>query len=160
MADEILTAKHLAAIERQPSVLALLRHLALQARVRFTGKLREDAPVLARIDFGRWIADCECGGASYVDPDEPIFYCVSCGSDQHGGDLRPVEFPAQRAAIEQEVLARPVEAGIGSTTLARALLAKPKIVTKDGPLSRSWNPDESLARLRKQNKGAGVKKSK
>jgi len=115
-------------------------------------------PVFALIDFGRWSARCECGGSEYVDPDEPVFYCFSCGNVDNGGALRPVKFPSasRRATIEQLVLDRPVDDRVGMTKDQKAFLAKPLVqVNKKGlllPLSRSWTPDEAISDLRVQNK--------
>jgi hypothetical protein len=97
-------------------------------------------PVEARLDFGRWLADCECGGAEYVSHTEPVFYCMSCGNAQYGGAARPVVFPKNREQIEVLVLERPV---IGNDPIRQ----KPVIPG----LSRSWNPGETLKELRKQN---------
>ena len=62
-------------------------------------------PVAARIDAGRWLADCPvgCGGAEMVSAADPVFLCISCGSDDK---LWPVTFPDDRAAIEAEVVKR------------------------------------------------------
>ncbi|WP_062207997.1 hypothetical protein [Streptomyces sp. NBRC 109706] len=32
----------------------------------------------ARIDAGRWIAECTCGSAQVISPTDPRFYCVIC----------------------------------------------------------------------------------
>ena len=38
-----------------------------------------DAPErFARIDAGRWLADCTCGSAQIISPTDPRFYCVVC----------------------------------------------------------------------------------
>lgn len=112
--------------------------------------------VRARIWQGQWIADCECGGAEFVEPSEPIFYCFSCGNRANHNYVRPVEFPVEREAIEAAVLARPVDDVRGLTDLERAGLAKPLVIVDAGgnqfPLTRSWNPDESLGELLEQNK--------
>ncbi len=44
----------------------------------------------------RWVAMCECGGAEVVDPNEPVFFCCSCGNAKVGGLWRPVNFPQER----------------------------------------------------------------
>ena len=61
--------------------------------------------VAARIDAGRWLADCPmgCGGAEMVSSIDPILLCVSCGSDDKWW---PVVFPANRSAIEAEIIKR------------------------------------------------------
>ena len=116
----------------------------------------QGAAVRARIWQGQWIADCECGGAEFVEPSEPIFYCFSCGNRVNHNYVRPVEFPVEREAIEAAVLARPVDDMRGLTDLERAGLAKPLVIVDAGgsqfPLTRSWNADESLSELLEQNK--------
>lgn len=53
-------------------------------------------PVLhARIDSGRWIADCPCASAQAVTPADPRMYCVECLT----GWYRLV-FPDDVAAVE------------------------------------------------------------
>ena len=116
----------------------------------------QGAAVRARIWQGQWIADCECSGAEFVEPTEPIFFCFSCGNRANKNFVRPVEFPVEREAIEAAVLARPVDDVRGLTDLERAGLAKPLVIVDAGgsqfPLTRSWNPDESLGELLDQNK--------
>jgi len=116
-------------------------------------------PVKARIWQGQWIADCEhCRGAAFVDPDEPVFFCFGCGNRVNNGRLRPVEFPAEREEIERLVLERPVDDVAGLTDMERAGLARPLVyVEKDGqarPLTRSWEPGETVEALRKQQAAA------
>ena len=53
-----------------------------------------EMPVMARIWQGQWIADCECGGASFVQSDDPVFMCFSCANRMQGGRLRTVSFPS------------------------------------------------------------------
>jgi len=118
-------------------------------------------PVLARIWQGQWIADCdECNNAMFVDPDEPIFYCVGCTNRRNSHKPRPVTFPEQREEIERLILARPVDDVAGLTDLERAGLAKATIfIEVDGqqkPLVRSWMPGETVQDLKKQNKAGGV----
>lgn len=123
-----------------------------------------DAPngeaVKAYIWQGQWIARCECGGNEFVDPSEPIFFCFSCGNRGNNQRVRPVEFPDNVEAIEAAVLARPVTDLRGISDLERAGLAQPLIFIEKKneadqieflPLTRSWNPDETLADLQEQN---------
>jgi hypothetical protein len=82
-----------------------------------------EVPVAARIDAGRWLADCPmgCGGAEMVSAADPVFLCVSCGS---GDKWWPVSFPTNRKAIETELVKRVDVHGW------------------------SWTPGETLAELR------------
>jgi len=118
-------------------------------------------PVYAEIDWGRWIVKCpDCNGAEDVDPDEPVFYCLTCGNYKNNGYLRPVIFPskAEREEIEKVLLERPVEEKAAPNELERIVGAKPKkAITKNGiavRLSRNWKPNETAADLRRENKAA------
>jgi len=153
--DKIYTANDMARETGFDGHTARVKALSLAAfrsgaiRYAYTGKVGGD-PVAARIDFGRWIADCpDCSGAEYVDYDDPVFFCVSCGNEDNEGKARPVVFPneAERAEIEVLILARPVKAH-GKRPTQRALMAAPVIPG----LGRSWNPGESAADLKRQNK--------
>jgi hypothetical protein len=105
-------------------VLAGLRHIS--HRQWFTNQARGRNLVIsgdthvteipARINHGRWIADCPldcegqpCGGAECVTEDDTIFYCLSCGNEQiHGAFIR-VLFPPtkKRNKIEKILALRP-----------------------------------------------------
>lgn len=54
--------------------------------------------VHARIDAGRWVADCPCASAQVVTPTDPRMCCPECGA----GWFRLV-FPADPGVAEQEV---------------------------------------------------------
>lgn len=160
MSSKMITAKQVALRENQNSTRARIEN----QRMRFTrthpgvflakGKTIP-RPVSARVDFGRWLADCECGGAEYVDPEEPTFFCNSCGNSELNGELRTVIFPSEAtmAAIEKTLLARPVEDSRGLDAVEKAMLARPVIPG----LVRCWNPGESAGELMNQNRKAGLK---
>lgn len=140
-------------------------------------------PVYARIWQGQWIADCECNGACFVDPDEPVFFCFSCGNRANDHKPRPVIFPAtlERLEIERLLLERPVDDLAGLTDMERAGMAKPMVyveleidtVSPDPggemfpaaprtitvPLTRSWEPRQTIEDLHKEQDNA-VKKFK
>lgn len=121
------------------------------------------APVYARVWQGQWIANCECNSASFVDPEEPVFFCFGCGNRSNGSKPRPVVFPEEWREIEQKLLERPVNDIAGLTDneragMAQAVLYKEKL-EPDGvggsrkiilPLTRSWEPGETLADLADQ----------
>lgn len=111
--DKVITAKDLANREGCGSVGERIQKLATRFNRKFVSDRTAGNPVHARIDFGRWIADCECGGAEYVDPDEPIFFCLSCGNAATSGRAREVIFPDDRNKIEKEVMSRKVKLGTG-----------------------------------------------
>lgn len=162
--DYIITAKHYA--EREGAGGSVKKRI-LKWREKMHKNKGEavqvkgiDAPsgevVQARIWQGQWIAECECGGNEFVDPDEPIFFCFSCGNRKNDQYVRPVVFPENHKDIEAAVLARPVNDMRGITDLERAGLAAPLLYveTEEGeikPLTRSWSPGETLADLHKQN---------
>lgn len=108
--------------------------------------------VNARIWQGQWIADCECGGSSFVDYDEPVFFCFGCGNRADNAQLREVVFPKDREQIEALILARPVDDLAGLDDKERAGLARPLIhVEGKGGLARNWTPDETAEDLLSQN---------
>lgn len=152
---KILTGKDLAfrdgAKNQREWITAFSQQMAQRRHLDtpFTGRVRGTA-VTAQVDHGRWIAQCECGGAEYVDPQEKIFYCFSCGNSTLNGDGRPVEFPANRIDIEAELLTRDVDEQRGLNALDRALRASPALPG----LSRSWKPGESIDDLREQKRQA------
>lgn len=151
MADKIYTGRDLAQRDGWTThaewITQLCRRMAHLLETPFSGKVSGE-PIYAYVDFGRWIAACECGGHEYVDPDEQIFYCFSCGNRAVQGDARPVIFPDARDEIERLLLRRPIDDRAGINALDRALKAKPLIPG----LSRSWLPHETPAELRRQNR--------
>lgn len=102
--------------------------------------------VVARIDFGRWIADCECGSANYVEPSDPVYFCASCGNAASGGKLRGVTFPADRAEIEAELLKRVVFVNSKMRPIDASINARSAVPG----LVRSWVPGETVQTLRLQ----------
>lgn len=102
--------------------------------------------VVARIDFGRWIADCECGAANYVEPSDPVYFCASCGNAASGGKLRGVTFPDNRAEIEAELLERVVFVNPKLRPMDAAINARSAVPG----LVRSWNPGETVQSLKMQ----------
>lgn len=93
-----------------------------------------DAPVVAYVNGGRWIADCECGGAEVVDAVSRLFMCASCFNVAHGHRWRLVEIPNERTL----------------TVLERVLLERPDRRT------RNWRPSESVAELIAENVAHGL----
>ena len=56
----------------------------------------------ARINHGRWIADCPfCSGAEMVTPTDPRFFCMSCDNREVGGKWLGVRFPKEANEIEE-----------------------------------------------------------
>lgn len=152
--DYIISAKHYGGsakkyILKQQDILKRRRGITVQ--IRGLDAPPTGHPVYARVWQGQWIADCECGGACFVDPDEPIFFCFGCLNRKNSEKIRPVVFPEHWREIEKVLLLRPVDDAAGLTDLERAGMAKSIIHTEDGkPLSRSWNPNETLDDLHEQ----------
>jgi hypothetical protein len=102
-----------------------------------------DAHAVARINWGRWLADCpaapcanpvtgeRAGGAEYVSPGLP-FMCQWCWNQEIAGRFREVDFPAAREALEAE------------------------LVKRDVADNRNWTPGETLADLQADNIVHGV----
>ncbi len=111
------------------------------------GKPREtragDALAVARVNWGRWLADCpavpcvhpvtgeRAAGAEYVAAGFP-FMCQWCWNQDIDGRFREVEFPAEYDAIEAVLVAR-IE-----------------------PESRNWTPGETVVDLQVENIAHGV----
>jgi len=61
-------------------------------------------PVYARIDWGRWIADCPfCSGAERVSKEDKTFFCFSCEMKDNGGAPVPVLFPEGLGKVEAKL---------------------------------------------------------
>lgn len=91
---------------------------------------------LARVDHGRWLADCPfdgCRSAQLVSPNDPRFFCPECLNAQVAGAFVAVEWPAEPEKVE-------------------ALLAR-----RPSPANRNWIPTETLADLRAENAANGVR---
>jgi hypothetical protein len=99
------------------------------------GVLLKAPHAVARINHGRWIADCPfgCMGAEYVDLTNPEFFCCNCRNADVKNHLVPIDLPPIRRANAIE-----------------SLLMRRKIV------NRNWHPGESLKDLRDENVVYGV----
>lgn len=160
MIDYIITAKHYAERDGYSGTLERIHGMAQQIGARGRKISINDqptgAPVLAEIEFGQWIARCPCGGAEFVDPETPIYFCFSCGNRTNRGHVRHVHFPAEWKQIEKIILERPVNDDAGLDDLERAYRARPIIQVLSGgkmqPLTRCWEPGESIDDLIEQNR--------
>ena len=63
--------------------------------------------VAAYANHGRWVVACECGGAQLASDHDLRFWCVDCRNASVGGAWRRVEWPADAAAIDATLAARP-----------------------------------------------------
>lgn len=105
-----ITALDIAKKDNCSSVLSWIKRVAAARRIKpsLVVSTEPGAEVVARIDHGRWIADCpDCNGAEYVDPDEPVFFCFGCLNTQYQGQLRPVRFPPPEIRERIEANLRP-----------------------------------------------------
>ena len=91
-----------------------------------TQECATDKPIQARVNWGNWIWDCECGGAEYAW-DEGLGMCRNCFNSTVKHKYRPIVFPKGRAAIEKLLIVRPL-------------------------MYRNWFPGESLEGLRAENR--------
>lgn len=70
-------------------------------------EIKDHAPALKPwIQHNRWVATCECGGQEVVDPDDPGFFCWSCGNATNKGFPRRVEFDDRAFDAAQVLIQR------------------------------------------------------
>jgi hypothetical protein len=96
---------------------------------------------VARVDHGRWIADCPtdgCGGAEFVSLSGQPFFCCECRNAATGHMPIPVALPPAKtvAQIDAYLSARPA------------------------PATRNWRPEETVAALRAENRANGIRLKK
>jgi hypothetical protein len=93
-------------------------------------------PVVAYVNHGRWVVDCECGDAGVVDPGQPDrgFFCFGCYNIIHTGLPRRVAYPVDEVRGRVEAL----------------LLARPDLGT------RNWSPAETVEDLAIENIAHGL----
>ena len=109
-------------------------------------------PLIAFVDHGRWLVECECGDVFYAEPDEPAF-CPTCGNVENNGLARPIQFPINKDDIEKELLKREIS-GKPSTIerLGTQAALFPKLVMHVYA-PRNWR-GESVDELKAQHKTA------
>ena len=131
------------------SVLAGLKNIthrvwftnqAVGRGLKVSGRVHERRGIKARINHGRWIADCPldrelqpCGGSECVTADDKIFLCLSCGNEEVSGDFLKVRFPAKRSREKFE----------------KSLALRPESL-------RNWIPGETPAKIAKENRKHGI----
>jgi hypothetical protein len=104
------------------------------------GGISEEHGVDAYLNHGRWIADCPleregqpCGGAECVTEDDKVFFCLSCGNAQVGGNFLKVRFPPKNSRNKIE----------------KSLAMRPESL-------RNWNPGETPAKIAEENRQHGI----
>ena len=141
--NKIVTTKDVATRDSQPSVKEWIRVTSVQLRLKgmldvvWNGKIGGKA-VPAFISNGRAQALCPepgCGGCEYVDPDEPVFFCMTCGG-RGSGVAHPVQFPAGWDEICAALLERDMVQAAGGHLVNRAFNARPAVPE----LRRDWAP--------------------
>lgn len=90
----------------------------------------------ARVNAGRWIADCPfgCGGAEYVDLSNQLFFCCECRNAPVGNA------PVRVALAAKDEL----------STIEASLLERPD------PRTRNWTPSEDVSALQIENLDMGI----
>ena len=118
----------------------LLRYWRQQGRVgQLPDGLAAAPAVPAYVNQGRWIAECPwgCGSALVASRNDARFMCTACWNADAGGLWLPVVYPAQKAAVERELLKRPARDGFAAPV-------------------RNWYPGETVDDLRRENALRGV----
>lgn len=123
---EVLSRPALGRVLDTPAALLAFQAAVLAAR-RGPAPAESALPLVARVDFGRWLGDCPCGDAPVIDPDWSLACCLSCGAI-----YRTIVLPKGAADIETALLARPY------------------------PLNRFWFPSETVADLQAENAAHAV----
>ena len=96
--------------------------------------------VAARINHGRWRVDCPgCNSALVISLSDLVFMCVECANAGNEGKWFRVTIPANRKAIETELLKRPWN----GRNPAEAV-------------NRNWEPGERGAVLTSENNSHGI----
>jgi hypothetical protein len=118
--------------ENLEALLPAERALRFTKLVPVTMEVHPTQEVAARVNEGRWIADCPfCGGAQFTSPEDRRFLCADCGNAKIDGKWMRVAWPTAPDAIEDVLIVRPTE-------------------------NRHWFPQESLEHLRDENAQHGL----
>ena len=143
-AEDVYAPRHFLADTAPPPICEWAWHLyppvfidREQPDLSRRGEFDEDAVTIARIEEGRWIADCPfCPSAQVVSPADQGYLCAGadgCANAPIRGAFARVLFPAPAVRDEIEAM----------------LLERP-------PANRNWLPHESAADLRAENARHGV----
>lgn len=102
------------------------------------GVILDGTVAIARVDHGRWIADCPtdgCNGAEFVSLSGQPFFCTECRNAATGNVPVPVVLPDEKTC----------------DLIARYLVPRPV------PANRNWNPGETVKQLQQENREHGVR---
>ena len=122
----IVTANSWLNMTRDEYVRRIIYATMKRHGIRYYPSVDEGEPLKAFVNRGRWLVQCECGGAEHAW-EEGLFICRSCFNSGHGHRVRLSVFPKDRAKIEDLLNVRPLD-------------------------NRHWFPHESLADLRRENR--------
>ncbi len=126
MESKLITANTWFEISFQDFRRIHLARLRRRFRIPDAGFDELSFPVKAFVNKGNWIVVCpKCGGAEYAW-EEGWFFCCSCKNSYMGHKYRRLVFPSDRQAIEAALVKRPL-------------------------MNRSWNLNETVADLERQN---------
>ena len=130
----LIAAEHALPIVRRLGYLAAFERMATDRGLEFSHSVTDTEPYEARIEHGRWLADCpNCRGAENVTADEPVMYCCSCGNEHLEGQLAPVHFPEDKQRKKLE-----------------------RLLTKRPRQNQNWSPGESIEQLMAENTVHGI----
>lgn len=115
-----------------PTPAALAIKFAQKMRQRGTPVRASDEVLVARVDHGRWLADCPaCNAGIALTPGVAEAFCFGAGCAHH---FTNIVWPSDEAIDEIE----------------RTLRARPKVPT------RNWWPTETVHALRAENRAHGL----
>lgn len=123
------------------------------------------AALKARVDDGRWIADCpNCSSALLISETTPKFVCAECGSPETDGQWREVVYPQDRVEIEHLLLLRPAGMGRGFVEGTDIPIGGPRFYSDGDVNHQAGNttyrlmPGQTIEELRAENEelGCGV----
>lgn len=111
------------------AIVAYANPSSIRDRTLPTAATANTVTAIARVEHGRWIADCPLcdAGAELVNTAISTIFCCECRNTQVAHALVPVTMPADREQIEQLLLARPDER------------------------NRNWRPGETIEQLAAEN---------
>jgi hypothetical protein len=87
------------------------REWALRQALPYDAKVAPKVTATARVNHGRWLADCPfgCGGSMDVSPGL-TYWCGTCGNLPVGGQCVKVDWPKDLEQIEDVLILRPDKA--------------------------------------------------